>query len=418
MRHSALVSSGEGRSALSPARVRRLDALGLVAAVAFIGSAVLVPRLGPNLAIVDAALVLLVATGMVVLRRGQAPPAAEALKTLAPWLIVIAFATVVSLYSAGVESWALIALGQGVYALATFFGVYAILWTRRELIPLFTVALVAGITLVTLSLFLTIESGVRPAGTFYHPNYAGHYLVTAAMVCWYSTAWRPLRYIAAALAAVGVFLTASFGALLMAATFCGYLAWQRLRSRPWVVMYALCGILLTGYLAGSGGLPQSQLDEFSVTDTLNAQRLARSADGRLQKWEASLETAVSHPLGVGPDGLRQRNFLPQEAHNLYIAFLAERGLVGLIGLLGLGWALWRHAPPGGAARGLLLVFAVANLFRETLHYRHMWMAMALALVIDFSIEAGRRGQGHRQSAVVPLQPSARRLAVTAMRGTS
>jgi O-antigen ligase len=322
-------------------RAVRPDALALLAAAAFIGAALLLPRLGPNLAMVDAALVVLVATGLVLLRRGQAPPGADALRFLGPWLLVIALATVLSLYSAGIESWALINIIQSIYAFSIFFGAYAVLWTRRDLVPLFALALTVGILMVTISLLLTFESGERPAGTFYHPNYAGHYLVAAAMVCWYSTAWRPLRYVAVAIAAFGVFLTASFGALLMAATFCCYVTWRGVRSRPWLALYALAGIILTLYL-GWGPITQAGLDEFAVSDTLNAERLARSETGRLALWEESLESAVVHPLGVGPEGLRNRNLLSQgpiEAHNVYVAYFSERGVLGLVGLLGFGLAL-------------------------------------------------------------------------------
>ncbi len=298
-------------------------------------------------------------------------------------MVLIALATVLSLYGAGLEGWALLNMTQTAYAFTTFVTVYALLWSRREFVPIFATALAVGIVVVVVALIVTYEPGLRPSGTLYHPNYAGHYLVAAAFGVWTGLPWRLPRYAVVAVAFVGVLLTASFGALLMIVTGAGYLLLCGLRTRPWIVAYLVSALLLLQGV-GSAFLPSTVDDTARISSTLSGDRLERSGSGRLYIWTQALQAARHNPLGVGPDGLHNRGFITRfrEAHNLYVAFLAERGFLGLIALLALGAALWRHAPPGGVARALILAFAASNMFRETLHYRHMWIVLALALVVD------------------------------------
>jgi hypothetical protein len=72
----------------------------------------------------------------------------------------------------------------------------------------------------------------------------------------------------------------------------------------------------------------------------------------------------------------------QEAHNEFLAYLTERSLIGLIGLILLYLAIWRLGPRGGVTRALVIGFALQSLVRETLHYRHLWLLLAFALVLD------------------------------------
>jgi O-antigen ligase len=333
--------------------------------------------------LIDPLLLLVVANGLWLLHRGAAPPARTALRVTAPWIALIAAGTLLSLYSAGLQPWAGIDMAQTGYSLAIFFGMFAVMWTRREFTVLFACALSVGIAVTTVDIALAYAPGFRPSGLFYHPNYAGHFLVAAAIVCWFGLPWRPVRWAVLLLAAVGVFLTASFGALLMVIVFLAYTLAPFLRTRPAVVLVALAA-LIAGLWLGAGAIGKALTGDVQATDTLSESRLERSASGRLAVWSESLSVVPYHPLGVGPDGLHNRGLIDvaREPHNLYVAYLAERGVIGLVGVLGLGFTLWRLARPRGIARGLLLAFAAGNLVRETMHYRHMWVILALALVLD------------------------------------
>ncbi len=373
-----------GAPAPLPARRTRPGALAVLAALVLLGSGILLPRIGPNAAFVDPLVIVAMVTGGYALRRRQLTPATAGVRAVLPPLAVVAVATCLSLYSAGIQGWAVLNVAQTVYALLTFVTIYGLLWQERDWVPLFTVGLAAGIVVVTISLVATYQTGVRPAGTLYHPNYAGHFLVAAAFGVWSGMPWRRTRYAVVGLALAGVFLTASFGALLMIATATTYLTFGALRTRPWVVAYGLAFLVLLGGLGATFVQRDPAGATVGASSTLSSSRFERSSSGRIYIWSQALVAAKDHPLGVGPDGLHNRGFITRfrEAHNLYVAFLAERGILGLAGLLLLGLALWRHAPPGGMARAALLAFAVANLFRETLHYRHMWLVLALLLVID------------------------------------
>jgi hypothetical protein len=359
----------------------------IAVALVIVAVAVLEPRVGPNIALVDPLLAVVLLVGLVLMARGAAEPALTAWRWLRPWLLMIALGTVLSLYSSGITDWATINIAQSVYAVAAFFGLYAVFSSRPSLIPVFGVAIAVGVVVTTVALALTWQPGVRPAGLFYHPNYAGHYLVTSAFVGWSAVKWPWLKILIVVTAAAGVFLTASFGAIVMFGTFVVFFTVREARRRPWVLAYGTAAVALALWLGGPA-IISALSDGFAASDTLTSERLARSGAGRFALWQESLDTVPDHPLGVGPDGLHNRGLITvaSEPHNLYVAFLAERGAVGLVGLIGLGIGLWRLAPPGGIARPLLIALATANLVRETFHYRHMWLCLALALAIDIAAE--------------------------------
>ena len=44
--------------------------------------------------------------------------------------------------------------------------------------------------------------------------------------------------------------------------------------------------------------------------------------------------------------------------------------------------VWRFTRRGGLARALFCGYLAASLFRETMHYRHWWLFLPLAMVFD------------------------------------
>jgi hypothetical protein len=54
----------------------------------------------------------------------------------------------------------------------------------------------------------------------------------------------------------------------------------------------------------------------------------------------------------------------------------------VIGLVGLWVTIWRRTERGGLAHLLIVGVLVAGLFRETMHYRHLWLLLALGVALD------------------------------------
>ena len=84
----------------------------LVGGVSLIGSALLVPSIGANIALVDMALVLVIGYWIHTLGRSEESPERGLLRSAAPWFLLIAFATVVALFGVGFPSWALLHIAE------------------------------------------------------------------------------------------------------------------------------------------------------------------------------------------------------------------------------------------------------------------------------------------------------------------
>jgi hypothetical protein len=99
-------------------------------------------------------------------------------------------------------------------------------------------------------------------------------------------------------------------------------------------------------------------------------------------WGEAIERLPETPWGGGPGSVRglQLNSQGPDISNEALQYLVERGVIGLFGLLLLWWALVRMTPPGTAARAIVLAYIFGEIFRETLHYRHLGIFLAIALV--------------------------------------
>lgn len=103
----------------------------------------------------------------------------------------------------------------------------------------------------------------------------------------------------------------------------------------------------------------------------------------------AVETALSHPLGLGP-GSTEGAF-GRSAHSLYVRALVENGLFGALSLfafmfLSLARSVWvsvfsrdledrlRFAVTAGALVGALVESTVI----DTVHWRHLWIFLGLA----------------------------------------
>jgi hypothetical protein len=99
-------------------------------------------------------------------------------------------------------------------------------------------------------------------------------------------------------------------------------------------------------------------------------------------WEEAIERLPETPWGAGPGSVRGLvlNSQGPDISNEALQYVVERGVIGLAGLLLLWYALLTMTPAGTAARAIVLAYIFGEIFRETLHYRHLWVFLAIALV--------------------------------------
>lgn len=358
-------------------------------ALACLGSVVLRPGIGPNLAAVDVVIVAIVLAGCADLLRRRTP-ARDCLAGALPWLWLILLGSVGSLVAVGLTSWALDSLARSALAFSTFFTAWQLLAERPRAVRLATLFTVAAVWVTAIST-LVFDQAARPSGTFDNPNYTGHFLALAVPIL-VGARLRPLTGpLTGALLLAALLRSGSFGAWAMVLTFAAALVFRRPvtgrhRGLGRVTKgLVLGGLLITTALGVSRFLTQ-QLDSGDLREgtDLAARRLATSSTSRRDLWESSIELWPNHPFGVGPRGTVNRPLLDQRVnvHSDLLGYLVERGPLGLIGLIGFGHRLWRSAPRGGVARQLLVGAVVGGLFHDTTHYRHLWLLLAVGFAHD------------------------------------
>lgn len=253
----------------------------------------------------------------------------------------------------------------------------------------------------------------RVAGPLNEPNFFAQMLVLAAPLALFRArgerhpALQLAALLAAALIIIGVVLTFSRGGMLaLSATLVAtaYL-W---RMRPWQI--ALAGALLIGVVLLVAPTTISRLQSIAQTQALVQDDSGgpedKSIEGRYVENMAAIYMFLDHPvIGVGPGNYRELyvsyaepiggyvRYYGRPAHNLYLSFAAELGLIGLsIFLIMLGLQLrdllhlrrvYRHNRHDivNLALGLavgLLGYLVAGLFLHLAYQRYFWIAMALA----------------------------------------
>ncbi|MCH9680057.1 MAG: O-antigen ligase family protein [Deltaproteobacteria bacterium] len=143
-------------------------------------------------------------------------------------------------------------------------------------------------------------------------------------------------------------------------------------------------------VVGLGAALLAVTDIPAVREMLEMRASAQGYDNdRFSNQAAALSVALEHPLGIGPGGTETR--FPISAHSLYIRAFVENGVLGLwatMGLLILSTvrALWIALTPGSVAgqrwfaviAASLVGVAVESAVIDTLHWRHLWLLLALA----------------------------------------
>ncbi|MGZ4795274.1 MAG: O-antigen ligase family protein, partial [Acidimicrobiia bacterium] len=304
-------------------------------------------------------------------------------KILVPILLILVGTLIGSFYS-GLRSWVVNALIRDVAAVLTFLCAIDILRRGGERAVRLCYGAV-GVAIVLGAVQLATSSGneLRASGTFPNPNVAGN-LLAIGLICWSGAPFRwSVKVSVMGVAIIGVLSAGSFGSMIQLGIGFGYLAVMHIdrakelvRGRRLVAIIPLVLVASLGYFAFSharGGQAQTGF---------NSSRFDRSGGLRFSMWEEALQRLPETPWGAGPGSVRglQLNSQGPDISNEAIQYLVERGVIGLFGLLLLWYALLRLAPSGTAARAIVLAYIFGEIFRETVHYRHLWVFLAIALV--------------------------------------
>jgi hypothetical protein len=361
--------------------------LRLCVGLGFAGMVILRPGGPENTAFVDPVLALLCLVGMLWMQRVGSQATLAASRAM-PWIWLILLGSFLGLATVGIPFWAISNLSRTLFAFFTFFCLWHLmLQTHTERAAL--KGTLIGLVVTVVALFGG-PSGVRGQAFFQHPNYAGHFGVMATAVLLVGAKrWWTKAFVLACFAVV-VLQTASFGAMAMALAMGAVVVGRTLARSTAALAGALAVVAIVGmFLANPGSDSQASSDSssWSFNEVISEERFDRSQTGRLEAWGAALEAYGERPLGLGPDGVKNREVIilhgdALELHADALGYLVERGVIGLIGFLGLWAVLWQSAPRGGVARVLIVGALVQGVFRETMHYRHLWLLLAVAMVLD------------------------------------
>jgi O-antigen ligase len=136
-----------------------------------------------------------------------------------------------------------------------------------------------------------------------------------------------------------------------------------------ILVYLITATQSAGYLRGRLGLK------------------AYDTEDRFVNHLAAVHVGMDNPLGIGP-GMYSPTRGLMAVHNLYIRLFAENGLLGLVAFLSfLGCVIWRmlrgilargeHAGTYACCLAILLGTLVESYIIDTLHWRHLFLVMAI-----------------------------------------
>lgn len=294
--------------------------------------------------------------------------------------------------------------------------------------------------------------GFRAMGTFDQPDELADYLAMSVFMAlslsgkagvWLR--WGSIALILAAMAA-----TKANGGLMSLAA--GLAAWAVVRvwtlgvtPTGWIAggLIAVSSVLLAVWLVAGLGLGAAQLERLEANSFLG--RVGHSSEGREKIWHSLGRRYAASPLGIGPGNSRWQPvtieererptaghldtydsgadpFLSKEAHNDYLAYMIERGPLALFGMLLLRWQAFRRILAGrtgggaaedrassGALTAAMFGAWVASCLNantiETLHFRHVWLFLAMVCVLDTRPARLRDAQRNAADALPALTPA-------------
>lgn len=382
-------SAAEGPEAIDPTvdeePIPQSGIISWLVGISFLGVSIRRLQITDTLVAADVTIALIMVVAVMGARvRGSL--ATSTLVRSAPWLWLILIGSMLGLWGVGITPWAVESLTSTVMAIGAFFAFWYVIDTRQAERP----AIIGTAIGLTINVFhaVLLNDRVRARGLIDSPNYLGHYAAMAGAVL-FITAKRPsLKIAAVVLMAVAIYASSSFGAMAMVAVAL-MVALVRVAARSSavlaVVLITFTSLVLVFALVSSPISPESDGPE---TSTLSQERFERSQTSRFKLWGQAWESFTDEPMGLGPNGVKNRSVAinhsgAAEIHSDPFGFLVERGIPGLLGLVGLWGTIWFASRPGGMARILIAMIITAGLFRETIHFRHLWLLLALAFVLDY-----------------------------------
>jgi len=399
-----VVPGGPGQSAL-------VDVVNLIALVAFTGALVArgvpltLPFLGP---------IVVIAAGSLLAMTNARSLSAGALAMLQDAYLYAWFAMLVAL---------MCRRGDDLFRVRVAWVIAA------DLVAVYSMALMAlghspGIGVSTSWRDLLPSSDFRPSATFQNANQFGSYLMVTAFVLVGLIGRLRARWLllSAVLLGMALMTTKSNGSII--AMTAGLAAWAMVRGIDrgpsaagmfGLASLAVALVILLGWAHSEWGVGTGMIHEVQRKSFVG--RLAKSSGSREHIWRLLERSYEQSPLGIGPgnsvlqvvpigDRLRgnETDFQSKEAHSDYLAYAVERGPIGVLGLLAfLGAAFarvlrgrkrvaWRAPGPEAAALwaslvGVLVAVSVHALVIESLHFRHVWFALAIACALTARREA-------------------------------
>ena len=237
----------------------------------------------------------------------------------------------------------------------------------------------------------------RVEGLFKDPNVFGPFAVPAvALLCAGRPAMHPVARVGCiALALVPVAASVARGAVLALIMALVLLAAIALYRRWSSILFYSLGILGLGLVAFLVliALPGSSVAQHRFTSVLEHYDTEIRFAGQL----AGLDYFLSHPLspGVGPGNYN--SVLGDPSHETYLRLLVETGPFSLIAILLLMWAAIRFVrsrdPTAVAWAVALAGFATYAFLIDELHWRHLWVLLAMPLAIAAHAAEARRTSG-------------------------
>jgi O-antigen ligase len=375
-----------------------------ILAVALFATGFGLPRVG-GFTVADALISAFVVLATLEMVARRARPQPIVLAVLLPILLVLG-GTLIGALAVGLTHWVAYDLIRDIGAAAALLAVLQVFdrapagWFR---LPARALAAIVGIVAIQL-VFLSQET-LRAKATFPNPNVAGHFIATCFMALLVLPVSRWIRIAGLSAAGVGVVATGSFGAILQVAVGLAVVAVGAARRiRPATRQLLAFAVIATiGFLGVAAASGVQFLPDRGESTGYNADHLERTTSGRLDLWGSAIDQVIHQPWGIGPGSSRNLQVLREgdastETHSEPLAFLSERGALGLLGLVALWATLWRFAVPRGVGRAMILSLVVASLFRETSHYRHLWILLALVVTYERTLAAART---RRNLTVVP-----------------
>jgi O-antigen ligase len=320
--------------------------------------------------------------------------------------------------------------------------VLAFVVKRRHVVALFAVYLAASVASVAYGVIAEPSVGDpaegRLAGAGINPNELGAMLVVAVVLGFglgLVRSWHPLvriaAFSAAGVSAVGIFLTQSRGALfgLTVAMLVAPLAVGRGRRLAAVVVTASAVVLAVGWF----GIFASETARERITNPST-----QGGSGRADLWKVGWRMVEDHPIrgvGAGNFPARSVDYLlrpgrtesdlyivdnPKVPHNIYLAVLAELGIVGflffvtilataLIAAIQAARQFTRRRQPVLDLLSRTLVIALvgylaALFFSSQLFEKQLWLLLAMAPAL---LAIAQRTPGEER---LPIPLAGRRLA--------